>query len=118
MSSPKLLASLLVSFVLMAWTSEPLIAASRPTTPPSSAAQTAHATPRLIIENGGHRSVIRELLFTADGHELISVSNDKTIRVWSVSADGRQGTLARTLGTPRTAATPWPNRCRWWGLAL
>jgi WD40 repeat protein len=41
--------------------------------------------------------MIRELLFTADGRELVSVSDDKTIRVWAVSPDGRQATLARTL---------------------
>jgi WD40 repeat protein len=41
--------------------------------------------------------MIRELLFTADGRELVSISDDKTIRVWAVSADGRQATLGRTI---------------------
>ena len=41
--------------------------------------------------------MIRELLFTADGRELVSISDDKTIRVWAVSPDGRQATLARTI---------------------
>jgi WD40 repeat protein len=41
--------------------------------------------------------VIRKLLFLADGSELVSVSDDKTIRVWSVSPDGRQARLARTI---------------------
>jgi WD40 repeat protein/type II secretory pathway predicted ATPase ExeA len=54
-------------------------------------------TPRLVIESGGHVAMIRELLFTADGRGLVSVSDDKTIRVWTVSADGRQATLARTI---------------------
>src|SRR5256712_9165042 len=55
------------------------------------------ATPQLVLEAGGHQAIIRKLLFTADGRELVSVSDDKTIRVWSVSPDGRHTTLARTL---------------------
>jgi WD40 repeat protein/type II secretory pathway predicted ATPase ExeA len=54
-------------------------------------------TPRMVIETGGHVAMIRELLFTADGRELVSISDDKTIRVWAVSSDGRQATLARTI---------------------
>ncbi len=53
--------------------------------------------PRLVIEAGGHQAVIRKLLFTADGSELVSVSDDKTIRIWSVSQDGRNVRLARTI---------------------
>src|SRR5215510_8170231 len=49
--------------------------------------------PRLAVETGGHVAMIRELLFTADGRELVSISDDKTIRVWAVSPDGRQATL-------------------------
>jgi WD40 repeat protein len=52
---------------------------------------------RLVVESGGHVAIIRELLFTADGRELISVGDDKTIRVWSVSSDGQRATLARTI---------------------
>ena len=54
-------------------------------------------SPRLVIEAGGHRAHIRELLFTADGRELISVSDDKTIRIWSMPPDGRHASLARTI---------------------
>jgi WD40 repeat protein len=54
-------------------------------------------TPRMVVETGGHIAMIRELLFTADGRELVSSSDDKTIRVWAVSSDGRQATLARTI---------------------
>src|SRR5437763_6590079 len=57
----------------------------------------ADATPQLVLEAGGHQAIIRKLLFTADGRELVSVSDDKTIRVWSVSPDGRRATLTRTL---------------------
>src|SRR5438093_11197359 len=50
----------------------------------------AEPPPRLVIEAGGHTAIIRDLIFTADGRELISASDDKTARVWSVSPDGRQ----------------------------
>ena len=53
--------------------------------------------PRLVVEAGGHTAIIRELLFTADGRELVSVSDDKTIRIWAVSPDGRRAALARTI---------------------
>ncbi len=55
------------------------------------------ASPRLVIDANGHRGIIRELIFTADGRELISVSDDKTIRIWSVSQDGRRAALSRTI---------------------
>src|SRR5262245_14170832 len=65
---------------------------------PSTAPPTeTSATPQLVLEAGGHHAIIRTLLFTADGRELVSVSDDKTIRVWSVSTDGRHTTLARVL---------------------
>jgi WD40 repeat protein len=64
---------------------------------PGPAENATQGTPRLVIEAGGHEATVRELLFTADGRELISVSDDKTIRIWSVSPDGRQASLARTL---------------------
>ena len=57
--------------------------------PPTAAAQTLDSDPRLVLEAGGHSAIIRESLFTADGRELVSVSDDKTMRVWSVSPDGR-----------------------------
>jgi WD40 repeat protein len=53
--------------------------------------------PQLVLEAGGHQAIVRSLLCTADGSELISVGDDKTIRVWSVSEDGRKARLARTI---------------------
>lgn len=47
-------------------------------------ANAAKQEPRLVIESGGHLAVIRRLIVTADGRELVSASDDKTIRVWSV----------------------------------
>ncbi|PON15147.1 hypothetical protein C2W62_25330 [Candidatus Entotheonella serta] len=60
-------------------------------------ASVTERSPHLVIETGAHRAIIRELIFTADGQELVSVSDDKTIRIWSVSSDGKQATLSRTL---------------------
>ena len=51
----------------------------------------------LFPNTGGHTDIIRELIFTADGRELISVSNDKTVRVWEISQDGREHRLSRLL---------------------
>jgi WD40 repeat protein len=53
--------------------------------------------PQLVLEAGGHLAIVRSLLCTADGSELVSVGDDKTIRVWSVSPDGRKATLSRTI---------------------
>ncbi|VFN04377.1 MAG: WD40 repeat [Candidatus Kentron sp. G] len=66
------------------------------TTPPESPStpgEAAPGLPRLVIETGGHQALINDVLFTPDGRQLISVSNDKTIRVWDVA----RGELVRTL---------------------
>jgi WD40 repeat protein len=39
--------------------------------------------PRIVINPLGHSAKIHNLLFTPDGHNIISVSEDKTIRVWN-----------------------------------
>ncbi len=59
--------------------------------------QPSSDAPRLVVETGGHQALITALLFTADGRELISVSHDKTIRVWTVSGDGRQAVFTRAI---------------------
>ncbi|MDJ0783593.1 MAG: caspase family protein [Desulfosarcinaceae bacterium] len=53
--------------------------------------------PQLVLEAGGHQAIVRSLLCTADGSELISVGDDKSIRIWSVSTDGRKAHLKRTI---------------------
>lgn len=60
-------------------------------------AQAKSETPQLVLETGGHRALITAIHFTPDGRELISVSHDKTIRVWNISEDPRQTTLLRTI---------------------
>ena len=61
------------------------------------AAQAPDIAPRLVLEAGGHTAVINGLIFTDDGRELVSISDDKTIRVWSVSPDGRKAGWTRTI---------------------
>ncbi len=82
---------------MMVWVfmTSPSIAA--PISPPVHDTVMPPAVPRLVVEGGGHKAIIRELIFTADGSELVSVGDDKTIRVWSVSPDGRQSSLVRTI---------------------
>ena len=91
--------NLMLVLVVMAMAFNPssTAAGSNTTETSPSAVQTSDPSPRLVLETGGHRALIRELLFTADGRELVSVSDDKTMRVWSVSLDGRQAALVRTI---------------------
>jgi WD40 repeat protein len=42
--------------------------------------------PVLVIDSGGHTSLVKKVLFTPDGRELISVSDDNTIRFWDVAS--------------------------------
>jgi len=49
--------------------------------------------PILVIDPQGHSAIIREVMFTPDGRSLISISDDKTIRVWDVE----NGILLKTL---------------------
>lgn len=81
-----------LAFIIMALL--PLAMTRAAPTSPSAAGPDG---PRLVIETGGHKAIIRELIFAANGRELVSVGDDKTIRIWSVSADGRQAALTRTL---------------------
>jgi WD40 repeat protein len=39
--------------------------------------------PRIVINPQGHSGKIHNLVFTPDGKRLISISEDKTIRIWS-----------------------------------
>ena len=62
-------------------------------------AQEAETTdpPRLALEAGGHTAVVKRVLFRPSGDEVLTVSEDKTIRIW----DTTTGELRQTLETVR-----------------
>ena len=68
-----------------------LLALLLPTLAPRPLAQVE--TPRLVIETGGHMAPITGLEFFPGGRALLSVSRDKTVRVWDVAS----GDLMRTF---------------------
>jgi WD40 repeat protein len=47
------------------------------------ASQIHAQAPRIVINPMGHSAKVHNLLFTPDGHRIISISEDKTIRVWN-----------------------------------
>src|SRR5277367_2840119 len=53
---------------------------------PAARADDATEKPILVLDAGGHTALVRKVLFTPDGRELITVSDDKTIRVWDVAS--------------------------------
>jgi WD40 repeat protein len=57
------------------------------------ALQTIAEEPKLVIEPQGHSALIEDLIFTPEGNTLISISYDKTIRLWDVET----GDLIKTL---------------------
>jgi WD40 repeat protein len=68
---------------------------------PSCVAADVPEKPILVLDSGGHTGSIRKLLFTPDGKQLISVSDDNTIRAWDVTS----GAPLRVLRPPINSAT-------------
>ena len=62
-----------------------------PRSPQASAG--ADVMPILCLDPGGHTAIVKQVLFTPDGRELISVGYDKVIRIWDVGT----GQAIRTL---------------------
>ena len=53
----------------------------------------AEERPVLQLDTGGHMAVIKGIAFTPDGRQLVSASEDKTIRVWDLAS----GKTVRTI---------------------
>jgi WD40 repeat protein len=49
--------------------------------------------PLPMLDTGGHMAKINGIAFTPDGRQLVSASNDKTIRVWELAS----GKTVRTI---------------------
>lgn len=47
----------------------------------------------LDLDTGGHTAQVTDLAFTPDGEDIVSASNDKTIRIW----DWQSGVTLRTI---------------------
>ena len=43
--------------------------------------------PYLVLDARGHTGLVRRVFFTPDDSKILSISNDKTIRVWDLEAD-------------------------------
>ena len=65
------------------------------------AQEPAAAPPILVLDSGGHTSIVWKVLFTPDGKELISVSDDKTIRFWDVASGEPIRVLRPPIGPGR-----------------
>jgi WD40 repeat protein len=51
--------------------------------------------PILVVDSGGHKGVINDIVVSADGRYLVSASDDKTIRVWDIK---RKKEVRKVLG--------------------
>jgi hypothetical protein len=69
------------------------------------AAEGPPGEPILRLETGIHTALIRRIGVDAAGRMLLTASDDKTARLWSLQ-DGRL--LNRDRGTPRGATPPTP----------
>jgi WD40 repeat protein len=55
----------------------------------------------LVLDSGGHTAFIEKVLFTPDGRQLISLSQDKTIRIWDVESGQPLRVLRPPIGSGR-----------------
>ena len=56
-------------------------------------ANAATDAPLPMLDTGGHMAIIERVVFTPDGKQLVSASNDKTVRVWNLAT----GKTVRTI---------------------
>lgn len=61
-------------------------------------AQPLTDVPTLVLDAGGHTAAVNRVVWTGDSRTLISVSNDKTIRVWDVATGESVRVLRPSIG--------------------
>lgn len=59
---------------------------------------TAAETPHLRVDSGGHMAIVRMLAISANGRELYSASDDKTVQVWDAETGERVRVLRGWIG--------------------
>jgi WD40 repeat protein len=55
--------------------------------------------PELVLNTGGHTGMVTAVVFTPDSKRLISVSTDKTVRIWDVAGGECLKVLRPPIGT-------------------
>ncbi|UFN47778.1 caspase family protein [Roseomonas sp. OT10] len=81
----------------LAQTKAPAAQAS-PQTPPQATPAEPPREPILRIETGAHTAPVARLAVDASGRLLASVSDDKTLRLWSLPDSGARGVLRPPIG--------------------
>ena len=61
----------------------------------------AENEPILIIDSKGHSAYIQDIVFTRDGKQLVSASQDKSIRVWDIEAERTVRIIRGEIGDGR-----------------
>ena len=58
----------------------------------------------MVLDSGGHTDLIRSIIATRDGKQIVSAGEDKTIRVWSVTTGEPLRTIRASAGRDLTPA--------------
>ncbi len=70
----------------------------------TSALARADEKPHLVLNAPGHTDAIPRLAFTPDGKSLLSVSKDRTLRIWDLVSGDLQATLRVPVGPGRVGS--------------
>jgi WD40 repeat protein len=65
--------------------------------------QDSSAKPQLVLDAGGHTAAVNKVRFLGNDH-LLSVSDDKTVRLWSVRTGETLDVLRLPIGSGRSGA--------------